>query len=484
MSLFLNTMNTYSYQMFNFDDVMDLFVTVLDPCKYISDQIESVSEFHVSMDSIITRKPKIYDENKQDITNNLSPIISNIKYHHLLYSIIRSVINIDLFDHLSQHNSIELYNLVASALYVSKLIGISLSIPGETMFEEFNDFSLLSFRVSNEEINVTVNDIDIFIPHDVTNTGDSIFDSVDVVIIGMETMTSNVSVLLPNDGNNDIQQAIISNQSVSVTITGNNTDTNHLASNVEFLFPFYDTDLSTHDDTFTCVWYNQQLNVWQTDGCVTTIKQYTFNGLDSMKSNIPDRAQLDHQTNNQNDNHNKTFISCSCSHVTTFATIHNIHSIESVSSTDNKYISTWMSSDEWDYINFLTATLFGMIFIYSIRLIYPFYVYKKSMAFKWSNHRSVICMILIGITAFLHLLCNICAYLTKKAMSNNGNGISTAIKLYSIFQSVPQMTYFMIFSMIAYSWFTIAHGFMPYIDYIKKNKDGIINIKYIYILCF
>ncbi len=69
-----------------FKSIKDILFSILDPCLYITDNIENVEDLQLSSDSIITAIPRIYYK-EQDITHYLSVIITNSNFHHLLYLI-------------------------------------------------------------------------------------------------------------------------------------------------------------------------------------------------------------------------------------------------------------------------------------------------------------------------------------------------------------------------------------------------------------
>eukprot|EP01084_Bolivina_argentea_P074808 135683_1 len=98
-----------------------MIYAILDPCMFITTDTQIIKHLTVSTDSIITKIPRIY-YNKMDITNHLSPIIINPKYHSLLYQITTSIIN--LIKIMPYKHSIDLYNLLSSSLYISELIRI------------------------------------------------------------------------------------------------------------------------------------------------------------------------------------------------------------------------------------------------------------------------------------------------------------------------------------------------------------------------
>eukprot|EP01084_Bolivina_argentea_P027861 51759_1 len=140
------------------------------------------------------------------------------------------------------------------------------------------------------------------IPHDILKTkrrnkNKNMFEHIDVLMIGINTSSvGNVSVenkyIIEQDCSH--YAGDLSSESISITILGNNTNTTHLSSNINFTFP---CDNNQCDESFECVWYNEKHDIWETDGCKTII------------------------------NVNNSEIICSCQHLTTFATIHNVHAL-------------------------------------------------------------------------------------------------------------------------------------------------------------
>merc|ERR1711920_804955 len=61
-------------------------------------------------------------------------------------------------------------------------------------------------------------------------------------------------------------------------------------------------------------------------------------------------------------------------------------------------------------------------------------------------------------------------------ITDDGESDESVIKLYTLFLLLPQVTYFMIFTLIFYSWFCLVHFlFLPDMNTSKKKK----NIKFV-----
>ena len=112
-----------------------------------------------------------------------------------------------------------------------------------------------------------------------------------------------------------------------------------------------------------------------------------------------------------------------------------------------------------------------------MREIYPFCKYSH-LKLRQTN---VIVMILIGITSLLYTFICIQSYITKTAINNNSDStnINVSIKIYSLLLLLPQITFFLIFTIVFYTWFTLAHSFIKNLDYTLKRLKivlGILNI--------
>ncbi len=444
-----------------FNMLQSILMEILDPCSYIINIISSVEDLSVSQDSIISKIPKIYFE-EQDITNYLSPIIRNTDYHQILYSITSSII--DLFKYIPTKQSLDLYNLLSSSLYISELIRISLSIPGESAFTIFDEFSIYSLRTKGENVNVSITNISVFIPADITlvaMTDDddiNLLNAIDILMVGMNISSSNnvsTKIIESNTNNDDTDcdnlEGELSENAISISLLGNNTNRHHLPSNINFTFLCDLNNINKEcDESVECVWYNETNDIWQNDGCDTII-------------NTDDKS-----------------VECSCCHLTTFATIHNIHSSQECDN-NNNFVTEWLESDEWDYINISVGIIFLFIFLYSIKEIYPFC--KMQTKLKWKKHRSLIAVILIGITAFLYILVCIQSYFTKLAL-NDGINQQLTIKIYALLLLLPQITLFMLFTLIFYTWFVLAHSFVNNLKEIKKRLRKILAFINVFIWCF
>eukprot|EP01083_Nonionella_stella_P056163 148065_1 len=428
-----------------FDTLENILIEVLDPCLYTIHDRSLVESFHVSQQSLVTNIPKIYHDTT-DVTNNLSPLTTHPNDHPILYSLASAMIA--LFRTLPSTQYITLYNLLSDALYISELVRISLSIPFESTFTEFDDFTLYSARVKNEDVQVSVADIDVSIPQAVTNTGTDLLDSVDVLIIALNSTPNEADTSISSNSKCDSFTGTLSDNTVSVVVMGNRTNTSQLSSNINLTFTC--NALEGCDDSFECAWYNKHTEVWQNEGCST---------------------EIHYDTNN---------IDCSCNHLTTFATIHNIHSDQCE---PNEFIDEWLSSDAWNVVN---ISVFVFICVVVMRDLYPFYVRHAKRKVTFQTHRSVYAVILIGLSSFLYVIVYIIEFLTKLSIQQNGASMRTDIwiKLYSLSLLLPQVTLFLLFSLIFYTWFVLAHSFMQNIDDVKRRIRYAIVVVNLLIWCF
>ena len=157
------------------------------------------------------------------------------------------------------------------------------------------------------------------------NQNNAFYDHYDVLLIAINTSSHN-NVSTNGDmlhSNCDKHQGELSSDSLSITILGSNTNTSHLPSNINFTFP---CDPEGCDESVKCVWYNETADIWQTDGCITII------------------------------NEDNSEITCSCSHLTTFATIHNIHAAECE---HNAFMEQCIIM-EWEYVNWIVGTVYDI----------------------------------------------------------------------------------------------------------------------------
>ena len=384
--------------------VRDLIFKVLDPCDFIMWVIKcKVELLYLNTESIISNIPQIYyKRTEQDITSNLSLILTDTQYHDEMFSLIDqvTVLNDNLY-----HTGI--YKLISSVLYIASLSSISTSVPGEETIIISDEFDIYSIRVSNQVINVTVQDKTVLIPDAVVtiddgdDDGNDVFNSMDTIIVGTNSGSTSYN-------NSDGSTSTLSNSSLSVTISALSNNTNftasNLAENVLLIFPCPDENEYCQD--YICVWNNVDDDTWPDDGCNTT-----YNDIDNT-------------------------IICSCSHLTTFAIIYTIH--------NGELVQQVTESSHFKYVNIIFAVLFSIITIYILIEIYPFFV-DKNLNFKQT---SIGVMTLLCIISSLSII--VCIEFNNMS-SININGI-TCILLFI------QLCYFFISTLIFYSWYILANS--------------------------
>lgn len=429
-----------------YNTLQDLLYGALDPCEYIVEELDSVESLTVSQESIVTKKPMIFDDGT-DITSKLEPILTDPGYHTVLHCLASAILV--QFEYFEYDSTVDLQNVLSDALYVAELASLSVCIPGESIYSEYDEFTVYSTRVDGESVDVSMQNMDITIPSAVTHgsldsSRDDLFTSfTDVHIVGFNVTSTNNSApfeIVGSDaanaecegtGGETKEEGTISHQAVSITVQNDEISTASLPSNINITFrgdaivgPGSSSSKSDNTADALCFWYDEDADLWSNSGCTST--------RDVMTGDV----------------------FCSCSHLTTFATIHNLHR------ECNEYVDEWRSSDLWDYFNLMIGSVFLFIFVYSFYEIYPFW--KKRHELKWKKHRAMFAIFMIGVTAFLYILVCVQAYITKMHFT------LVTIKVYTFFLLLPQLTLFMVFSMIFYTWFTLAHSFLVNLQDLKQ----------------
>ena len=410
MDLWINLAIENNIDLVENDDikmVRNLIFLTFDPCQFIMYEINcNVELLYISTDSVISNNVKIfYSKNDKDITSNLSIIITNNEYHDIMYSLIDQVIIMN--DNLYNTG---IYKLISSVLYIASLSSISTSIPGEeSNITSFNEFSIYSIRVSNQIIKISLQNQNIIIPEDVLYSDDNhdILQATDTLIIATNSNNSRY-----------INSSLLSKESLSITISNGNINTNKLPSNINMTFNC-DSKNQEICQNYQCCWYDLDYDIWNESGCNTTYNPY--------------------------DNH----ITCSCSHLTTFSTINHNMTSQQIIITNNQTLSYQRS---FKYIYIIFAALFMSISMYILLEIYPFFI-DKNLNFKQS---SIGIMILLWIISILYLIA--CIFLFYIEM----NIIYIMIECILLF---IQLIFFFIFSLIFnFSWYNA-------LNLLFKNKS-------------
>eukprot|EP01084_Bolivina_argentea_P054435 99823_1 len=414
----VNSNDNLIAQIYSDDDISlilhNLIMMVLDPCGFIADDIDysNVEKLYTSKNAIITNVIEIY-YNNTDVTTYLSPIITNNQYQNALLGLTQTLIQ--SVNHFRSSNTslinnigLDIDNMMRAILHISTLSEIAKFIPGESVSINTDEFSVFAIRTANKQddpdMNVAVNNISVNIPNDILllENSETIFDSIDTMIVGFNG----------NEQTLKDENYVISNQSISITIIGEDVNTANLISNIDITFDCY-SDVNNGCNDNICVWYDQKNNMWKNDGCTTIIEE---NGN----------------------------IVCTCSHLTTFAMIKSIKSEEII-------VDEVFASDLWDVMNWLFGSLFFVMSIYIILQIYPFFI-DKYLSYK---QNSVIIMLLLFVVSIIYFVVCMQFHFLKYANVNSNNIHGHVIILLLL---LLRWVYFMVYSMIFNTWFILAHS--------------------------
>lgn len=406
--------------------VRSLIFKVLDPCNLIRSQIgyNNTENMYTMQSAIIENELAIY-YNDEDVTKNLSPIVTNyILNQDLLYEYIQSMfVSIEYYTNSDElvinEIGLDIENMLQSVLHISTLLTMSKFIPSEYIFVKKDEFEVYAIRTSDENVNISVNDIFVNIPKNILSlNSNDIFDSIDTLIVGY---SENQKIV-----NTDY---LLSNQSLSVTISGDAVNTSHLPSNIEFIFTCDDADDGCND--YQCVWHDIQQNKWEHSGCDTIF-------LSNKK------------------------ILCSCSHLTTFAMIKSIKQ-------DNIQNELLFSSHSWDYINWIFGAMFLILSCYIFLQIFPFYIDKRLSI----RHPSVIVMSSLYIATILYFINCVQLHFLKYDFGHYVINSKSAI----FFLLFLKWIYFMVYSKIFFTWFVLANS-----DSVKCDEDKVRMKKLLFII--
>ena len=393
----------------NIQILQNLTLIILDPCDYITDTIgyENIEDLTVSTDSIILNVPKIYYQD-EDVTSYLSAIIIDSNYMHIFYSFSESLLSL-----ITYTNNIKIRQILSSAVFVQSLAYICTSIPGEGVLMDFDKFSVYISRIRDTKIDIQVQNVSVYIPSDdllLDPVDNPLKNAVDVLISCLNTNSSIVSTTEIEEHSNMESEGLLSEETVSITILGNQTNTANLSSNIEIAFNFRNRKQRSIDE-HKCVWYDPGLGKWKNRGCKPMTNN---NGIDI----------------------------CSCSHLTTFGLLYDIN-------TDDTFIENNVNLQHWDYVNWGFGTLFLLLAVYIFLEIYPFFV-DKYLSYK---QRSVMVMSLLCIISLLYFVICIQFHFLKE------KGFVTAnVNILTINLLLTLNLHFGIYSLVFYSWFILAHS--------------------------
>lgn len=221
---------------------------------------------------------------------------------------------------------------------------MSKSIPFEENLYISDEFEIFSTRIFNKDIDIKLKNVTINIGKNITIQGQNNLNdinkdlnAVDIIVINSYQKNKNESNVIHNDFLNDCNADKYKNISgelsqLSITILINSeTNTTKLESNINIT---WDTSNINSDDIknlneIHCVWFDEEHNIWKTNGCQTIIIS----------------------KNNKND------IVCSCNHLTRFSTIKSISA--SMNCNNDKYL--FKVSKEMNNASFVFLIIFFII---------------------------------------------------------------------------------------------------------------------------
>eukprot|EP01084_Bolivina_argentea_P151600 264604_1 len=332
--------------------------------------IESMDNLYVSPQSVITNQV-IVRFNNNDITPNLSIMITDINNLHLLYNLVNnSVLFLSIYASinneiiLSSDTSIEkMIFFIEKVLYLSGLVSISTSIPTEIFNITFDNFQLFTIRNDDQQniLNVIINDIQLLL-----NTKNQ--TNSDIIIVGISVnSSSNVTYNDGSDNTNDClsNTGTLSNDEISVTVLN---ASNYSSTEINITFDnIAETDSNTNA---VCVWFNEKTQEWDSSGC-STIYSIEYKQ-----------------------------IKCACNHLTTFGTIRGIQN------KCNNLLTNFRGNKFFIFINAIFGILFISIVFWILfqilRLKYSYNV-KVQQLFKETSIK------IVSFVAFLSMIqCFMC----------------------------------------------------------------------------
>eukprot|EP01083_Nonionella_stella_P162423 533236_1 len=418
---------------------------ILDPCSALTDIVHDLDLLFVSPQSMINGNAIIYYETlDHDITHLINKAIITDQTH-VLYELSASVIQ--LASSFPKNESINLIDLLSKSLYIHTLFRISSSIPGESsVTDEYDEFEIYSTRMDpNGMVNVSVDHIQISIPSDIFNNGrDSFCDitqhvinsgdktncaynSVDVIIISQNnTQTTDVPVSQPQthcltsttneDPPNATTNGTLSNAAISIIVIGGNASASHIS--ITFDYDDEWTHTSSTNDPVECVWYDEVQRIWKDTGCITII-------------------------------HNESqTIECECNHLTTFSLIHNINLDEC-----NQLLHDIANSIAWRITHIVFCIFFACVLCHSLRELLPFIIHKK---YNPIEEKALLSITLVGVISFIHII--LCILFISVGSGSDWYQSSSPLKVLLTFLLLcPQWIYFVIFSIVLYSWIIVSY---------------------------
>ena len=426
----------YDYNIFYENEylIYHLISIILDPCNIISN-ITNTDQLFLSQQAILDGITIIYYKTKiNDITNKVNHnLLSQLDFSFILYQFSDSLIEIinNQYSKLSQ----SIIDLLTKSLYIQQLFQMTDLIPGENVITKSSQFEIVSYRVSGQtSLNVTIHQINVYIDTHIFNINQNnkscdygdiqcIVNGIDVIIMTQNTSTITTGNNNNNNNNNNVNvyekcdeiyetlNASLSNESISITINGDNVNISSLANNISVTFDSNFNDVE-------CVWLDENTGIWRNDGCYT---------------------QISIDTNE---------INCLCNHLTTFSTVHNINFDEC-----QTFLVSIYNNINMHIINSIFIFLFIVIFIYCLYQLLPFCIYFRKRICQFISYKS---LMVISCTMFISLM-NIIICIQLLLIKDDINNIK--FNKYLIFLTfsllLPLWFWFILFSIITYSWINI-----------------------------
>eukprot|EP01083_Nonionella_stella_P074375 201749_1 len=375
--------------------IQNLLSVTLDPCECIAN-LDSVQSLYLIEQSIYTQIPSVYYYG-DDIMWCLSPIISDEDHHHLLHALPIKDLSVDA----PSNESIDLHNLWLDAIYITELVAISTTIAGTQICSDTSCTLRIDSEMDQNNITVDIGNTTVYIPHHITSD-DQVTDIVVVttgsgMFVNDDPQAATMAVVLPKDQYKcGATHYLVDNiLLIDIKIESNETVLPSLLShNIRFKTPCN----GACNESFECVWFNKHDETWQNDGCRTTI------------------------------NYNANETDCECSLIATFGIKYTIDN-----TCDDSFVSKTQPSNAWDILIWLIFAAFIWIFVHSMCAIFC--------------HRNKYVMGLMGITALLYAITCVLAYFVQHSSSNPD---PLLLQTYSLCLLFPQLTYYMMFTLIFY----------------------------------
>ena len=464
--------------------IFNIMEIMLDPCLFVANEIDGSIEYLCNVaESILTQTVAIY-YNSNDVTNDLSYLLTDLDYTNEFYYLIEQMIGVSgvLYQYPHSNNSDStsrcrlqqsqydtesispslitnnMLSLVTNSLYINEFASLSVSIPTEQYTFDLSNFEMYIARINNETVNTTVRNVTVIIGDndtddardDFKNTSNS-SDSVDVIIYVMDSSDTNTNVSyigsasstntnshacknINNKDNNDgvIHTGSAHNDEIAITIISsqNSTDLYNVTGNVTIIFEKIWLDPNINNNATVvqlCVWYNVSADLWSTEGCTSYY-----------------------------DEESRT-VTCNCNHLTTFTVLSTIADDSDDGNSKNN------CSDVFDLTDYSGALLTFIIclFVFILSFVaYKFFVLVRLKLFlsKYKQRQeSYKGLFFCAIRCVIQVID--CDLLLIYYSDNYDWGTNQVfIKLLIIFGSLPYLLYFWMFTQSLKGWITVANS--------------------------